>query len=74
MVSSISELVARVIAAFTLPGILGYLGVVLASPIAWVAAGMICPICYFHYIRKIEKRFTLRREEKIAKKTVDTYI
>ena len=57
MISSISEVIARCIAAFTLPGLLGYLGVVLASPLAWVAAGIICPVCYFIYIRRLERRF-----------------
>ena len=73
MISSITELVARVIAASTLPGILGYLGVVIASPIAWVAAGSILPLCYFYYIGKTEKRFATHQNQKIEK-TVDMHI
>ena len=56
MISSITELIARSITAVTLPSLLGYLGVVLSSPLAWVAAGIICPICYFKYINKVEVR------------------
>ena len=72
-ISSITELVARVIAASTIPGILGYLGVVIASPIAWVAAGSILPLCYFYYIGKTEKRFATHQNQKIEK-TVDMHI
>lgn len=56
MISSITELIARSITAVTLPSLLGYLGVVLSSPLAWAAAGIICPICYFKYINKVEMR------------------
>ena len=60
MISSISELVIRCITAFTLPDMLGYLGVVLASPLAWVAAGVICPVCYNILINNIKKQLMLR--------------
>ncbi len=56
MISSITELIARSITAVTLPSLLGYFGVVLSSPLAWAAAGIICPICYFKYINKVEMR------------------
>ena len=46
MISSITELAARTIAAFTLPSVFGYLGICYASPVAWVCAAVILPICY----------------------------
>ena len=64
MISSVTELSARVVTAIALPGVLGYLGVVLASPLAWVAAGSILPFCYFYYIRKTEKRFLSHQSKK----------
>lgn len=60
MISSISELVIRCITAFTLPDMLGYLGVVLASPLAWVAAGVICPVCYNLLIKTIKKQLKIK--------------
>ncbi len=60
MISSISELVIRCITAFTLPDMLGYLGVVLASPLAWVAAGVICPVCYNILIKTIKKQLKIK--------------
>lgn len=56
MISSITELVMRVITAFTLPRYLGYLGVCLASPVAWVGAAIILPICYLVKMRQIKKK------------------
>lgn len=73
MISSITELIARAIAAMTLPGMLGYFGVVIASPIAWMAAGCILPFCYLYYIGKTEKRFVQHQRQKIEK-TVDMHI
>ncbi len=55
MISSITELVVRTIAAFTLPVFLGYQGVCLASPAAWIGAGFLLPFCYLARMRKIEK-------------------
>ena len=56
LISSIAELVMRVIAAFTLPGILGYTGICFASPIAWCGAGFLIPFCYLYKMRKIESK------------------
>ncbi len=58
MISSISELVIRALTAFTLPSMFGYLGVVLSSPFAWVAAGVICPVCYKFLMNSIRKQLT----------------
>ena len=61
MISSITELVARIIAAFTLPMWFGYLGVCYASPVAWVAAAIILPICYAVQIQGIRKKLVHRQ-------------
>ena len=58
MISSISELIIRALAAFILPSLLGYTGVVLASPFAWVIAGIICPVCYYFLIKDIKRQLT----------------
>lgn len=57
MISSLLELGFRVISTLTLPGLFGYLGICFASPLAWVAAGGLLPICYILQIRRIEKRY-----------------
>ncbi len=56
MVSSITELTARAIAAFTLPIWFGYLGICYASPAAWVAAAIILPFCYVLQMRRIRRQ------------------
>ena len=56
MFSSVTELIFRIIAAFTLPIAFGYTGICFASPAAWMAAGFALPFCYFYLIRKLEKR------------------
>lgn len=58
LMSSLCELALRTIAAMTLPSVLGYTGVVLASPIAWVGAGILCPVCCIAYLKKKEKQLT----------------
>ena len=55
LISSIAELLMRVIAAFTLPYLFGYTGICFASPIAWCGAGFLIPFCYFYKMNKIEK-------------------
>ena len=57
MLSSIIELVVRVIAVMIMPGLLGYLGICLASPAAWIGAGFILPFFCYRLIRKIEREF-----------------
>ena len=59
MFSSVTELVFRIIAAFTLPIAFGYTGLCFASPAAWVAAGFALPFCYFYQIRKLEQKSSL---------------
>ncbi len=55
LVSSITELVARAIAAFTLPIAFGYAGICFSSPFAWCMAAAILPFCYIQKMRSIEK-------------------
>jgi len=50
MLAGVCELLARTIVAFTLPVFLGYIGVCLAGPMAWIAA---CIPLIFDYIKKI---------------------
>lgn len=59
MISSILELVFRIIAAFTLPYFFGYYGICFASPFAWAAAGFILPFFYFHRLKKIKKQLQI---------------
>ena len=54
MLSSILELSLRVIAAMILPGLIGYLGICLASPAAWIGAGFVLPFVCSKFIKKIE--------------------
>ncbi len=55
MISSILELICRAAAAFTLPLALGYIGICLSSPAAWVVAGCTLPFCYMSLMRRIER-------------------
>ena len=55
LLSSITELVMRAFAAIYLAKLLGYEGIMYASPISWVAAGLLVVIGYFYYIRKFSK-------------------
>ena len=50
MMAGVCELLARTIVAFTLPLIIGYTGVCLAGPMAWIAA---CIPLILDYTRKI---------------------
>ncbi|KKY00316.1 multidrug transporter MatE [Paraclostridium benzoelyticum] len=50
MLAGVCELLARTIVAFTLPLFLGYFGVCLAGPMAWIAA---CIPLILDYIKKI---------------------
>ncbi|SFD17231.1 MATE family efflux transporter [Clostridium uliginosum] len=53
MMAGVAELVVRVIVAFTLPTFIGYTGICLASPIAWIAATIPLAIKYFKTINKM---------------------
>lgn len=50
MMAGVYELLARTVVAFTLPAFIGYLGICIASPVAWFSASI--PLA-FDYRRKI---------------------
>lgn len=53
MMAGVYELVARAIVAFTLPSFIGYTGICLADPVAWLSAAIPLGIFYFKRINKI---------------------
>lgn len=56
LLSSLQELLFRALVAMTLAGPLGYFGICLASPIAWVAAAILLLIAYALQMKHLEKR------------------
>lgn len=53
MMAGVAEMVARTVVAFTLPSILGFTGIALADPAAWIAAAVPLGITYFKRINVI---------------------
>ncbi|HKL56930.1 MAG TPA: MATE family efflux transporter, partial [Sphaerochaeta sp.] len=53
MLSSLQELLFRVLAALTLPLYLGYTGICLASPLAWVAASALLFFAYRLQLKRL---------------------
>lgn len=51
------ELITRSAAAFILPGLLGFAGVCLAGPLAWVSASVLLCISYFIIIRQVDRQY-----------------
>lgn len=56
MCGGLAELLTRFVISSTLPAYLGYLGVCLASPLAWVAAALVVIIRYLTWMRKIRRQ------------------
>lgn len=54
LMAGVFELVARTIAAYTLPSAFGFLGVCFAGPLAWIAAALPLFIAYTVIIRKFK--------------------
>lgn len=52
MTGGVVELIARVSVSALLPGLVGYIGACLAPCAAWIGAGMLNCICYFHTERR----------------------
>ena len=52
LLSSIIELITRAFAAIYLARLIGYEGIMYASPISWVAAGLLVVVGYIYYIRR----------------------
>ncbi len=61
LMAGVFELIARSVVAFALPGVLGYAGICLAGPIAWVAAAVPLGITYIVVIRQMLKSWRLRQ-------------
>ncbi|CAG9708494.1 MATE family efflux transporter [Clostridium neonatale] len=59
MMAGVAELVAMVIVAFTLPAFIGYIGICLASPFAWIGATIPMAIKY----RILIKRMLIEKTE-----------
>lgn len=55
LMGGVFELVARTVAAYTLPLAMGYAGVCAAGPLAWICATIPLAIAYFIIINKVEK-------------------
>lgn len=55
MMAGVYELLARALVAFTLPNVLGFTGICLADPVAWLAAAIPLGLTYFNRIKKITK-------------------
>ncbi|UEL46705.1 MATE family efflux transporter [Terrisporobacter hibernicus] len=56
MMAGVYELVARSIVAFTLPKFIGFTGICLSDPIAWIAAAVPLMITYYRKMKKIENK------------------
>lgn len=54
MMAGVYELVARSIVAFTLPKFIGFTGICLSDPVAWIAAALPLMITYYRKMKKIE--------------------
>lgn len=55
LLSSITELIMRSFAAIYLAQLLGYQGIMYASPIAWTTAGLLVAGGYWYYMRRFSK-------------------
>jgi putative MATE family efflux protein len=53
MMAGVAEMVARTVVAFTLPSLIGFTGIALADPAAWIAAAVPLGITYFKRINVI---------------------
>ena len=65
MMGGVCELVARAIAAFTLPKVIGFTGICLSDPVAWISAAIPLMVTYYIKMKKIDKEIQL--ENKVAK-------
>lgn len=55
MICALQEIVFRVLAIILIVPLLGYVGICLASPVAWIATGIIVYFFYKYLLRKLEK-------------------
>lgn len=54
MMAGVYELLARSVVAFTLPKFIGFTGICIADPVAWIAASVPLIITYYKKMKKIE--------------------
>ena len=57
MMAGVAELGARALVAFTLPSFLGFFGICLADPVAWIAAAVPLAIYYYITIKKLLAKY-----------------
>lgn len=57
MMAGFYELIARSVVAFILPKFIGFTGICLADPIAWIAAAVPLMFTYYSKIKKISKEY-----------------
>lgn len=60
MMAGAYELIARAIVAFTLPKFIGFTGICLADPVAWLAAAIPLGITYFKRIKGLLKHGNIK--------------
>lgn len=70
LMGGVMELVVRCAAALILPGLLGFTGVCLAGPLAWLSAEVLLCISYFVIIRRVEKEYGKTQEMEISGSTI----
>ncbi len=63
LMAGVFELIARSLCAFILPGRIGFMGICLAGPIAWVSAAVPLCITYFIVIKKMMEEWRERHPE-----------
>lgn len=61
MLCGAAEMIVRTYVAFALTDKMGYLAICLASPLAWIAAGVPLFVCYYIQMRNPEKWFLKMR-------------
>ena len=54
MMAGVYELAARSVVAFTLPKFIGFTGICLSDPVAWISASVPLMITYYRKMKKIE--------------------
>ena len=57
ILAGVFEMIARAAAGFLLVPVLGFTGVCLGSPIAWIMADAFLIPAYFHVSRKLQRKF-----------------
>ena len=66
MFAGVMELIIRTAVAFILPGMIGYAGVCLASPFAWIGATVWLMYSYFKVRLRLEKKLNELKLESVS--------